>query len=186
MKTMILLIWTILIFSPLMAFGQEIYQWVDEKGTLHFADDLSSVPEKYLDQVKTRKPPKEESRPAPPPIAPQPKKTEESAPERKDLLGRGEEFWRARAKEWSGKYQRAKKNYEEVTAAYQAKEKELEQSIYKPDSLKRKLKGELKALEEKSDDWKGQMDEAKNMLERVLPKEAEDYKANPEWLRIEE
>ncbi|MDO9351162.1 MAG: DUF4124 domain-containing protein, partial [Deltaproteobacteria bacterium] len=25
----------------------EMYKWVDEKGTLHFADDLSKVPEKY-------------------------------------------------------------------------------------------------------------------------------------------
>jgi hypothetical protein len=29
------------------------------------------------------------------------------------------------------------------------------------------------------------MEEAKNMLENVLPKQARDYRANPDWLKIE-
>jgi hypothetical protein len=32
----------------------EIYKWVDEKGTVHFTEDPSTVPEKYLDKVRTR------------------------------------------------------------------------------------------------------------------------------------
>jgi len=30
------------------------------------------------------------------------------------------------------------------------------------------------------------MNEAKNMIENVLPNQARDYRANPEWLKIEE
>ncbi len=37
----------------------EMYRWVDEKGTLHFADDLSKVPEKYRPDAEMRKAPKE-------------------------------------------------------------------------------------------------------------------------------
>ena len=37
----------------------EMYRWVDEKGTLHFADDLSKVPEKYHSDAEMRKAPKE-------------------------------------------------------------------------------------------------------------------------------
>jgi len=37
----------------------EMYRWVDEKGTLHFADDLSKVPEKYRSDAELRKAPKE-------------------------------------------------------------------------------------------------------------------------------
>ncbi len=37
----------------------EMYQWVDEKGTLHFADDLTKVPEKYRSSTEKRKMPKE-------------------------------------------------------------------------------------------------------------------------------
>jgi clan AA aspartic protease (TIGR02281 family) len=43
----------------------EMYKWVDEKGAVHFTDDLSNIPEKYLEDVETRKPPKETSTPKP-------------------------------------------------------------------------------------------------------------------------
>jgi clan AA aspartic protease (TIGR02281 family) len=51
----------------------EMYKWVDEKGTVHFTDDLSSIPEKYRQDAETRKPPNEGSvpqtpeKPKPPP-----------------------------------------------------------------------------------------------------------------------
>ena len=48
-------IW-IVFLSP--AYG-EMYKWVDEKGTLHFTDDLSKVPEKYRPEAETLKTPKE-------------------------------------------------------------------------------------------------------------------------------
>jgi clan AA aspartic protease (TIGR02281 family) len=34
-----------------------MYKWVDEKGTIHFADDLSNVPEKYRPDAEKRKNP---------------------------------------------------------------------------------------------------------------------------------
>jgi clan AA aspartic protease (TIGR02281 family) len=37
----------------------EMYKWMDEKGTVHFTDDLSSIPEKYREDAETRKPLKE-------------------------------------------------------------------------------------------------------------------------------
>ncbi len=43
----------------------EMYRWVDEKGTVHFTDDLSSIPERYRDDAETRKPPKETATPKP-------------------------------------------------------------------------------------------------------------------------
>ena len=50
------LIILILIVTP--CYG-EMYRWVDEKGTLHFGDDLSKVPEKYRSDAEMRKAPKE-------------------------------------------------------------------------------------------------------------------------------
>ena len=35
----------------------EMYKWVDDKGTVHFTDDLSAIPEKYREDAETRKPP---------------------------------------------------------------------------------------------------------------------------------
>jgi hypothetical protein len=34
--------------------GKEVYKWVDEKGTIHFAEDESSVPEEYRDQLEKK------------------------------------------------------------------------------------------------------------------------------------
>ena len=57
MKVILLFILILLVFiSP--SFGQ-VYKWVDEKGTIHFADDLSNIPENYRTEVETLKTPKE-------------------------------------------------------------------------------------------------------------------------------
>lgn len=61
MKVVILFI-VILIGFVSPAYG-EMYKWVDEKGTLHFADDLSKVPEKYRLDAEMLKAPKELSSP---------------------------------------------------------------------------------------------------------------------------
>jgi len=188
MKRMALFILVGLILYSAVSFSQEIYRWVDEKGTIHFADDFTLVPEKYRDQIQKRKPSEKPSPPPTrPPIGPEATgPTAESTPEKKDLLGRGEDWWRAKMKEWNDKLSNAEKNYDLAYAALKYKEKELEESRFKPDSLKRKLKAEIKELEVKVKDREGERNEAKNMVEKVLPKQAEDYKANPAWLKPKE
>ena len=192
MKKISLIIAAGLLFYSVLAFGQGVYKWVDEKGTTHFTDDLSLVPERYQDRVIKATPPKEPT----PPLSPEsPKSTSgekeiqsapESASEQKDILGRGEKWWRAQAEEWNEKLKAARENYEKAYSEWKLKEQELETSKFKPDSVKRKLKVETKALEEKAKDWEKQMKEAKNMLENVLPKQAREYRADPDWLKTEE
>jgi len=195
MKRTCLIIIAGLLFSSVLAFGQEVYKWVDEKGTVHFTDDLGEVPKKYQEQIQKKMPPKEPipSQPTSPPSieslkSMEPEKEAESAPGsvQKDILGRGEEWWRAKVNEWNEKLKTSQRNYENAYSEWKSKENELETSKFKPDSVKRKLKAEIKTLEEKTRDWEKQMEEAKNMLENVLPKQAQDYRANPEWLKIEE
>jgi hypothetical protein len=198
MKKMILLSTIGLLILATLAFGQEVYRWVDEQGTVHFTDDLGQVPEKYRDKIQKKEPPKEPpiTQPIPPqPAPPQPlapptgmevEKGSGATPRQKDILGRGEEWWRAKVNEWNEKLKTAQRNYENTYSEWKSKENELESSKFKPDSVKRKLKAEIKNLEEKTKDWEKQMDEAKNMLENILPKQAQDYQANPEWLKIEE
>ncbi len=181
--------------SSMLAFGQEVYRWTDEKGVAHFTDDLTQVPEKYRSQVQQQAPSKESTppqsispRPVKPPTRPEPQRATPEGQEanQKDALGRGEEWWRAKAREWNGKLTAAQKNYENAYNQWKSKEQELEASKLKPHSIRRKLKAEVDALEEKAKDWEKQMNEAKNMVENVLPKEARDYRANPEWLKVEE
>ncbi len=193
----LIVIAALLLFSS-AAFGQEVYRWVDEQGTVHFTDDLGQVPEKYRDKIQKKEPPKEPpiTQPIPPqPAPPQPlapptgmgvEKGSGATPRQKDILGRGEEWWRAKVNEWNEKLKTAQRNYENTYSEWKSKENELESSKFKPDSVKRKLKAEIKDLEEKTKDWEKQMNEAKDMLDNVLPKQAQDYQANPEWLKIEE
>ncbi len=169
----------------LSAFGQEIYKWVDEKGILHFADDLALVPEKYRDQVQKRKPPAEPS-PSPSPPAEKSKPAAEPSSARRDSLGRGEEWWRAKAKEWNDKLENAQKNYDEASQALKAKEQQREDSKFKPHSQRKRLTGEEKVLEEKVKEREKELKEIKNMVEKVLPRQAEDYHADPNWLKPKE
>ncbi len=72
----LLIILLVVLVSP--GYG-EMYKWVDEKGTVHFTDDLSSIPEKYRQDAETRKPPKETSTSKPkemPKTSPPPKASE--------------------------------------------------------------------------------------------------------------
>jgi hypothetical protein len=51
-------IWAILLwlfFLPLFSFAGEIYRWIDEKGVVHFTDDLSQIPAQYQNQFEKRK-----------------------------------------------------------------------------------------------------------------------------------
>jgi hypothetical protein len=39
--------------------AKEVYKWVDEKGTVHFSEDESSVPEKYRELIEKKSMPEE-------------------------------------------------------------------------------------------------------------------------------
>ena len=192
-KTILLSAMGLLILATL-AFSQEVYRWVDEKGTIHLTDDLGQVPEKYRGRIQRELPPDEPPpvQPASPPSIRTPtgtprakeiKPTPGSTTGEKDILGRGEEWWRAKTREWNEKLITAQKSYESAYGEWKAKEQEIETSKFKPDSLKRKLKAEGKSLEEKAKDLEKQVEEAKNMIEKVLPKQAQEDGANPEWLK---
>lgn len=188
---LILMIWALSLWG---AMGQEAYRWVDEKGTVHFTDDLNQVPEKYREKIRKEIFPKEPApaQPAPPPPTPSSKEgatVKESgqtpASQQKDILGRGEDWWRAKAIEWNEKLKTARKSYEDARSEWEAKKQELETSKFRSDFIKRKLKAEIIAREEKVKDCEKRMEEARNMLENVLPKQAQDDGANPDWLKIE-
>ena len=55
-RAFLLAIILIIVGSPGYA---EVYKWLDEKGTLHFTDDLSNIPEKYRPNAQSQKTPKE-------------------------------------------------------------------------------------------------------------------------------
>ncbi|NWG02108.1 MAG: retroviral-like aspartic protease family protein [Syntrophaceae bacterium] len=94
MKVILLLFLILLGIAISPSYG-EMYKWVDEKGTVHFTDDLSSIPEKYRPDAETRKSTKEFSIPEvkEKSISPPPSKIEKPSEldiAEVDLLRRGE------------------------------------------------------------------------------------------------
>lgn len=54
--------WIILLsilFPMVPSFSGEVYRWTDERGTVHFTDDRSKIPESYLDQIERTEFPEE-------------------------------------------------------------------------------------------------------------------------------
>ena len=187
MKGCCWLIFMVSIFVASQVNGQEIYRWVDEKGILHFADDLTQVPEKYRDQFQRKDPPKE---PIPSPPASSPGEVGKIEPDpssvRKDLYGRGEDWWRAKAKEANDRLQSAQKDYDSAYQTLKAKEQQREEGPSKSHGPRKRLGAEIDKLEEKVRESQKELDEAKEVVEKVLPRQAEDYKADPSWLKPKE
>ena len=186
--SLFLLIGLLLVASVVSA--QEIYRWTDEKGVAHFTDDPSLIPEKYRDQTKMEKirtespPPASQAKPQTVPTGPPSVKAAGPSSGRKDVLGRGEDWWKAQAKMWKEKLQTAQKNYETANAAVEAKQKEIDDAKFKPNSYIRKLDAERKVLQDKANESAKQVDEAKNMLETGLARQAEEYLADPSWVKV--
>jgi len=167
--------------------GQQVFRWMDEKGNLHFVDDLTLVPERYREQVQKKELPKE---PVPPPSAssgvaegrtePQP------SSERKDLYGRGEDWWRAKAKEANEKLKDAQQKYDSTSQTLKAKERQQGEGQFKSHGPRKRLKSEIEKLEEKAKENEKELEQAREMVEKTLPKQAQDYRADPEWLKPKE
>ena len=94
MKLSAALVFALLLFKT-VAQGAT-YEWLDDKGVVHFTDDPDRIPSKYLKRVKERDSVKgEPAKPAPPPAA------ESAAPvvpaDKGERLygGYGEDWWRA-------------------------------------------------------------------------------------------
>ena len=63
MKALVLIGGLVLLPTVFPLDAKEIYKWVDEKGTVHFSEDGSSIPEKYKGQIEKKPMPEEAQEP---------------------------------------------------------------------------------------------------------------------------
>jgi len=158
----------------------QIYKWVDEKGVVHFTDDIMQIPEKYrpstekigLPEEKTKTETKTESE------RPSIKKKEDLY---KDQLGRGEEYWRARVEEWRKKLRASQEKMESLRIKYNELTEKINDS--KSSVERTNLRKERDQIKNEMDQYRNQIEEAKMVLEKKIPEEAELYKAKPEWIK---
>jgi len=181
MKKCILIVFlSIFLAFPVSA---EVFKWTDSRGTTHFTDDPSLIPEQYRSKALGRgAPPAEEASPEEeasketnqPPVQ---KATEAS----KDNLGRGEEYWKARVREVQQKQAKAQEQWEGLRKQYNDLTEKHNAS--KNSVARTALRNERDQVKAQMDECKTRIDEAKKMLEKTIPEEAALFKANPQWLK---
>ena len=52
MSLSLFMVLSVLLFSIPVIWADEMYRWIDEKGTVHFADDLSKIPPQYFERAR--------------------------------------------------------------------------------------------------------------------------------------
>jgi predicted nucleic acid-binding Zn-ribbon protein len=159
-----------------LSFAQ-VYKWVDEKGVVHFTDDIIQIPEKYRPTVE-RIGVTEETADTKSEGELSPKKKEDSY---RDRLGRGEEYWKARVEEWEKKLRILQEKIENLRIKYNELTEKFNGSKSSVERIS--IRKERDQIKNEMDQYKVQIEEVKNMLEKRIPEEAELYKAKPEWVK---
>ena len=162
-------------------YGVTIYKWKDKNGVVNFTDDPEKVPPKYRNQVK-REVGEDSSSAEPPTSVQRPSQNSKEVREtRKDIYGIGETWWRDKARPWNQQLKNATANLETVDNKISERSESTGQLYSSPTQRKMNI-AELERLKGEREKYQGQVDEAKEML-RKLVKEAKEAKADPDWLK---
>lgn len=170
----------LLIFTS-SVYAVTIYKWVNQEGVVNFTEDYDKVPPIYRNTVEkinieTEDTPKMEV-PAASEV-PLGKKEKVKA----DIYGRDETWWREKVRPWKEQLKQATANYETANKRYLERLEELSGKLQLSPTQHRMGTTELRTLKEESMKYQAQISEANEILKK-LSKEAEEAKANPDWLR---
>ncbi|MEK6698287.1 MAG: hypothetical protein AABZ10_04500 [Nitrospirota bacterium] len=152
-----------------------LYEWTDEKGAAHITDTLGNVPEKYRSRARRVEMPKKKEQPGALPAlttTPQDQGASVDDEERKAA-------WRRKIGDWKSRLAEAEKRHKELDDERNALIRTWNLlSLAPPDTRVRagKIEEEMKAVRE-------QIDEARKMINVVIPEEARKAGVPPGWLR---
>ncbi|MGZ3559628.1 MAG: DUF4124 domain-containing protein, partial [Thermodesulfobacteriota bacterium] len=179
-KTAFIAVLTIGFLGIPLLIHAEVYQWSDDRGTVHFTDDTSSIPSFYWEQLKVeiREDIQEEKIPS------EPQKiilgSKEQRP-KADRHRQDEEHWRGRIRPWEEQLKEASENYELTNKEFIGESSKLilrkfgshqqfKSNIIRVDSIKEeRTKHETRIIQ------------AEGMLEKIS-RAAEESKADLDWL----
>ena len=167
--------------SPVNA--QTIYRWTDEKGVVNYTDEYSKVPPAYRDRVGVDKW-KDTPKPGAPSLASPQAPPQGTGELKTDIYGRDEAWWRDKVRPWKEKLKQATEDYENAERNFTKKSEELSQTNFYGRSRSQTKWDvmDLNRLNEEKKKYEAQVAEANEMLEK-LSKEADESKANPDWLK---
>jgi uncharacterized protein DUF4124 len=166
----------------------QIYKWTDAQGTVHLTDNPSRVPPEYRSRVVVEQAiapaspttPSDEATATPTDPA-APGEPPSSAPQR-DRLGRGSDYWRTLAQQWSARLQQSTREHDRLMSLYRYT-RQLANST-RDASDRGRLEAEATRLEKAIAAVEAQISEAETMLQTTLPLEARQLGADPDWLKI--
>lgn len=156
----------------------EIFKWEDEKGNIHYTDDYSKIPKKYIKSIEIIEFfDKEDSS----------NKTTKELPldkvenkEEKDILGRDKQYWRSRAEDLRNRIKKLQElieilrvKYNELTEKYNDSKSNIERFH---------IRQERDSVKSEMDNLKREIEDLRIKLEKKLPEEVELYKAKKEWI----
>jgi predicted nucleic acid-binding Zn-ribbon protein len=174
MKTLALVL--LILFTATLSYAQ-VYKWVDEKGIVHFTDDMTQIPEKYRRTSEEREATEEKIETKEKAEVPQKKQADSY----KDRLGRGEEYWKGRVEESRKKLQSLQDKVESLRVKYNELTEKFNTS--KSSAERAMIRNDREQIKNQMDELRVQIGETKEMLERKIPEEASLYRAKPEWVK---
>jgi hypothetical protein len=153
------------------------YKWVDEKGAVNYTDDYNNIPPAYRGRAEIEW--VHEEGPIPPIQKMTPKRGEATG---RDIYGQDETYWKGRVRPWKDFLKTAEANYERAHVSFMQKAEELSMRRFGSRTQYKTNIIQLDGLKEEILKYADQIGEAKEALEKIS-KEAEEAKANPEWLK---
>jgi len=153
-----------------------LYEWMDDNGTVHISDDLGDVPEQYRRRVRKRL-----EQPATEEAVRQEQVVREPAPQPEEESDQeaGQEEWQQRIRDW-------KLRLADAERRYQALENERNKILMKfgmPGAALPGDRAKVIELEGKMKSIQKEIDDARNMINVVIPDEARKAGIPPGWLR---
>jgi len=177
MKTVLTSVFVLWVFVS-TGYADAVYKWVDKNGVVNFTDDYTQIPPQYRNHVQMEElgePLKDET----PTLSRTPAQKGEAA--KVDVYGTGEDYWRAKVQPWKKQLKEATENIESINGKISGRLKEEAGKSMSPTQWTMDLAYRKQLIEEKSQ-YEAQVREANEMLSKIA-KEAEEAKANPEWLK---
>jgi hypothetical protein len=168
----------LLLASVSISDAATIYKWVDKYGSVNFTDDLNKVPFEYRNQIQieeTMDPGKTQVLP------PAPASVQKTGEDKRDAHGRGEQYWKETVRPWKEQLKQAQEDYKNTNMKIEDALEMVKGRFYSHTQYNFK-RVEVEQLMAERVTCEAKMKEANEMLAKIA-KEAEDAKADPEWIR---
>ena len=156
-----------------------LYRWTDKKGAVHITDGLGKVPEQYRQKARKVEAGKTDTE------TESSQASDENSPaEREDDVepldeAAAKDEWQRQIRDWKARKESAERRYRDLDAQWKALYGKWGGAVYAPPDTKL----QVEQIQQEMAKVKEEADEARSMLEVVLPEKARKAGVPPGWLR---